>query len=66
MPGITFVTNLDSGVGHRARFAQPKVRSTIHRLGSTMKPLTSRSVRLTTLILIRLASNTARAILLPA
>jgi hypothetical protein len=40
----------------RARFTHPKVRSTIQRFGKTTNPLTSRSARLTTVILIRLAS----------
>src|ERR1700733_8400793 len=44
----------------RARFSHPSVRSTIQRLGSTTKPLTVRSERLTTLTLIRPASKAAR------
>src|SRR3978361_2182543 len=50
----------------RARFPQPNVRSTIQRFGSTINPLTARSVRLTTVSLIRLTSYAARAVSSPA
>src|SRR5208283_4937953 len=40
----------------RARLIQPRVLSTTHLLGKTMKPLTVVSVRLTTVMVIRLAS----------
>ncbi len=40
----------------RARLIQPSVLSTTHLLGNTMKPLTVVSVRLTTVMEIRLAS----------
>src|SRR5271165_7164298 len=40
----------------RARLIQPRVLSTTHLLGKTMKSLTVVSVRLTTVMVIRLAS----------
>jgi len=44
----------------RARLIQPNVLSTTQRLGKTTNPLTSLSVRLTTVMAMRLASKAAR------
>jgi hypothetical protein len=43
-----------------ARLIQPNVRSTIQRLGNTMKPLICLSLRWTTVMEMRLVSNAAR------
>ena len=44
----------------RARLIQPNVRSTTQRFGNTMKPLICLSLRLTTVMEMRLASKAAR------
>jgi len=44
----------------RARLIQPSVLSTTHLFGKTMKPVTCLSVRLTTVMEMRLASKAAR------
>jgi hypothetical protein len=49
-----------------ARFSRPRVRWTTQRLGSTIKPLTSRLLYLTMITLIRLASSAARWVSSPA
>jgi hypothetical protein len=47
---------LDAETQRLVRLIQPNVRLTTHHLGKTMKPLTVVSVRLTTVMVIRLAS----------